>query len=200
MESLPAAGTVRRTVRVAVALVVGQALLCALIGWLTIGRGHSPGSSVDQMAAPAVPPTVTSRYATPSRSAATTSRATASPTSAEKTADRKPLRSPTIRATSTRRAEPPDPAPPAPAPSAPAPASSEAPALPLPTIVATTTGPGPALAPPLPLPPSPVVTETFEPITVGDYCRYVGAYAITADGTLVRCVRMWRHRPRWKIV
>jgi hypothetical protein len=196
VESSPAAGTVRRTVRVAVALVVGQALLCALIGWLTLGRGHGSGSSVDQMAAPpAVPPTVTSRHVTPGRSVATASVATASPAGGTRTADRKAPRSPAIRATSTRPADPPDPAPPTPAP---APATSETPALPVPTIVATTTGPGSALAPPVP--PSPTVTDTSEPITIGDYCRPEGAYAIAADGTLVRCVRTWRHRPRWKIV
>src|SRR3954454_15097320 len=57
VESLPAAGTVRRTVRVAVALVVGQALLVGLIGWLTLGRATGSGGAVDQMAAaPATPP------------------------------------------------------------------------------------------------------------------------------------------------
>ncbi|MFI5888975.1 hypothetical protein ACIA5D_02520 [Actinoplanes sp. NPDC051513] len=192
MESLPAAGTVRRTVRVAVALVVGQALLCALIGWLTLGRGHGSAATVDQMAAPPVPaPTATSRYATPAPTAATS--ATPPATAGRKTADRKVAATPS-------RANPPaldPPDPPAPAPPPPAPATA-VPELPDPTIVVTTTTvPGRALVPPMP---SPTLSEAPGPVTVGDRCLPEGAFARTADGDLVRCVRTWRHRSRWKIV
>jgi len=64
VESVPATRTVRRTVRVAVALVVGQALLYALIGYLTLGRSSGSG---DRLADPplALPPATTSIPAAP---------------------------------------------------------------------------------------------------------------------------------------
>ncbi|WP_157437159.1 hypothetical protein [Actinoplanes subtropicus] len=181
MESLPAAGTVRRTVRVAVALVVGQALLVGLIGWLTLGRAGGSDRAVDQLAAPPVTPRPanTSRYAAlpapPSTSAAT-------PT-------------PARRATSARRAGPATATSRAPRPSSP-PATTVAPE-PAPSIVVATT-----IVPPVPLVPAltPSPSGTPGPVVIGGTCAPEGVYAYTADGLLVRCARTWRHRLRWKIV
>jgi len=189
VESLSATRPVRRIVRVAVALVVGQALLCALIGWLTLGHAKDSGPPVDAMAAPpalpstSVPsPAVTSRYVPPPA----TTVPPAPPTKRKRTTDRKP------EAPAATRAPTPSAHPPAPAPAV-------VPPLPVPTIVVTTTTPGSALVPPLPKPPeTPAVVAG--PVTVGDLCTPVGAYAFTADHTLVRCTRAWHHRARWKIV
>jgi hypothetical protein len=67
---------------------------------------------------------------------------------------------------------------------------------PAPTIVVTTTIVPPNLVPPSP----PPTSEVPGPVVVGDLCAPEGAYAHTAEGVLVRCVRLWHHRPRWKIV
>ena len=67
MEPVPGTRTVRRTVRVAVALLLGQAVLVAVIGWVTYryspAHRHRGAAVVDQMAgAPRVlpPPAVRS--------------------------------------------------------------------------------------------------------------------------------------------
>jgi hypothetical protein len=180
VESLPAAGTVRRTVRVAVALVVGQVLLVGLIGWLTLGRGGSPAGAVDQMAAPPAipPPTITSQYVDPPAPPVTS---IAPPTSVKRA-------TPGHRTAPTHSPSPPRPVPPQPPP----PAPSE----PTPTIVVTPTIVPPGLAPVV----TPSPSEAPGPVVVGDRCAPEGAYAHTADGVLVRCVRLWHHRLRWKIV
>ena len=180
MESLPAASTVRRTVRVAVALVVGQTLLIGLIGWLTFGRAIGSGGDVDQLAAPPVtpPPTVIGQYVDPP---APPTASAAPPTTARRaTADRRtaPTRAPS---------PPPEPVPPAPTTGAPEPA---------PSIAVTTTIVPPALVPQV----SPSPSELPGPVVAGDPCAPEGAYAHTADGVLVRCARTWHHRLRWKIV
>ena len=191
MDSLPAAGTVRRTVRVAVALVVGQALLVALIGWLTLTRSDGSGGTVDQMAAlPATPlPTTVGRYADPpAPPAASTSVATPPATR---------------RTTAGRKSEPATVAPQAPSRTA-KPVPATLPPEPTPTIVVTPTVVPPALAPPQPSPPaSPPPTSPSiapGPVVVGYPCAPEGAYAYTAHGVLVRCTRLWHHRLRWKIV
>jgi hypothetical protein len=188
VDSLPAARTVRRTVRVAVALVVGQALLVGLIGWLTFGRADGSGGHVDPMAArPATPPPTTAgRYADPAASRGAS--AASSPTA--KRATHRPQAPATAPGRAPLSPPEPDPAPPPPA--------TEAPVVPepAPTIVATPTTVPPALVPVVPSAP----IETPAPVMVGDPCRPEGAYAYTADGLLVRCARTWHHRLRWKIV
>ncbi|MCO8272058.1 hypothetical protein M1L60_15800 [Actinoplanes sp. TRM 88003] len=195
MEPVPVTRTVRRTVRMAVALVVGQAVLCALIGWLTLGQSRSeparsPGAAVDQLAAP--PP---ADPATPSARTviAPTTQAREPVPATSRPAPRKKKRSPaaperpaTTTAPTTRAPQPisvpPDPpalVPPAPPPSPP---------------------PSPSPSSALPSSPSPSAGLVRDPVRVGDECRPTGAYGRTAEGVLVRCVREWRHPPRWKIV
>jgi hypothetical protein len=184
VESVPAAGTVRRTVRVAVALIVGQALLVALIGWLTFGQAGGPRPAVDQVAAPpqVPPPTATSRYASPSRSATTSLHPPRVGVPA--TTDRKAA----PRRTPPATADPPDPAPPSTLVETPSPAAT---VTPVPS--------NSALVPPAP-PAASDVPVVQTPVTVGDRCWPEGAYGRTADGTLVRCLRTTHHRRRWKIV
>jgi hypothetical protein len=186
VESVPAASTVRRTVRVAVALIVGQALLVALIGWLTFGRAGDSDSAVDQLAAPpqAPPPTATSRYATPSRSATTSPEPprTSVPATTERRAV--PTRTPPATTLATS-----DPAPPSPLVETPSPSAT----------VTSSAPPDLSLIPPAP-PAASDVPVVQAPVTVGAHCWPEGAYGWTAGGTLVRCVRTPHHRPRWKIV
>jgi len=180
-------GRVRRTVRMAVALVVGQALLCALIGWLTFSHSRSAGSDpgpveIDQLAAPppvAMRPSATVRPA-PARSAAVPSAKAARPA---------PRRT-------TRPAR--DWVPPAP------PARTTAPARPGPI-------PPPRSPEPIQLPPPPPRPATSwpaappsgflqQPVTVGERCWPEGAFGLTRGRTLVRCDGDPHRPPRWKIV
>ncbi|MCU7724669.1 hypothetical protein ODJ79_13160 [Actinoplanes sp. KI2] len=191
MDSLPAAGTVRRTVRVAVALVVGQALLVGLIGWLTLGRAGGAGGKVDAMAAPpaARPPTGAGRHVQPPTSPG---RSAASPATTTRATHRKAV---PVHVPLAPPARPPQPPPPRPA--QPPPPAIAVPALPAPapTVVATTVVP-PALVPVVP----PAPSASFGPVVVGDPCSPEGAYAFTADSVLVRCTRTSHHRLLWKIV
>ncbi|MFD0520309.1 hypothetical protein [Paractinoplanes durhamensis] len=174
--------------RVAVALVIGQALLCALIGYLTLGRSGAAGRSVDQMAEPplAPPPTATSSYASPSASARSLS-ATATSRPTHRARD--------LTTTSTPAA--PDPAPPVPPELPPDPLIGTS--SPTPGPVTTATPPPVAgLIPPQPPAASPV-TDVQDPVTIGDRCAPEWAFGRTADDTLVRCLRTGRHAPRWKI-
>lgn len=194
MDSAIPVRTVRRTVRVAIALVVSQALLCALIGWLTLGRRGS-GTAVDELAAPpqVPPPTVTSSYATPSPSATTSApapRATTGPAATD--AD-------VVTATSTRStatARPSATAPPA-VPDIVLPVVPE----PIVSLLPTPTPSRSAVPPQLPgASARPQVPEVPGPVVVGEPCTPEWAWGRTADGTLVRCLRTWHHSLRWKIV
>jgi len=190
VDSLPAAGTVRRTVRVAVALVVGQALLVGLIGWLTFGRASGSGGAVDQLAAPPatpLPPGATSRYAEPPVPPGTS--APAPTTARRETAGQRPDRA------STPSRAPARPAKPAPPPAPKAPRGL------VPSIVVSPSIVPSALVPLVPVPPSPPSPpEVSGPVVAGDPCAPEGALAHTADGLLVRCAHTWHHRLRWKIV
>jgi hypothetical protein len=185
----------------AVALAIGQALLCALIGWLTLGQARSDhrgsGTAVDQAAAP--PPPVV-----PASPPVLTSRATQAPTS--KT--RKPTRAqPQPRRAAEHRLETWSPRPATSAPTVP-PQSAE------PSSAATTSPATPIMLPPEPTSASPSPSPRDLPtpesgtggdeiqrnVTIGDDCRPEGAYGRTRDGRLVRCLRGWRDPPRWKIV
>lgn len=185
-------GRVRRTVRMAVALVVGQAMLCALIGWLTLGRHRAeptrpPGSSVvDQLAIPAL------------TSAAPPSRGTISATALSRPTSAAPRRAAPARTTVTADVPPPA-VPPAgdPQPINAPPDDPVAPPMPPPPSPSRTQTPAPSAATPSPTT-SPEVVQ--EPVRVGDECRPLGAYGRTAEGDPVRCLRDWRHGPRWKIV
>lgn len=187
----------------AVALVIGQALLCALIGWLTLGASReegrkSSGPAVDQLAAPpppAVPlPTVAESAGAPS----TRPPASVSPKSVSRARSGSSSSSSSVRSPEPRRkAVPPQPK-----------KSSVAPS---PTIILLPPEPSPTPSPPVPSsrPPSPPAwwtgpddddPEVREPVTVGDRCRPEGAFGRTKEGVAVRCLRSWPRGPRWKIV
>jgi hypothetical protein len=163
---------------VAVALVVGQALLCALVGWLTLGRAQ-PGSpdgsaGVDRLA---LPPTGPSPAPTrepaasprPSAAAGKQSR-TAAPTRVPKTPGRK-------RSASAGQ-----------------PVPEQNPAL------LMTTAAKPTLLAEIPSPAPSTLGLVQEPVVAGDWCWPRGAFGRTAQQELVRCVLDHRHLPRWKIV
>ena len=188
----------RRTVRVAVALVVGQAMLCAAIGWVIFSysreHAHRDSPVVDQMAAPpaGIPPPPSGLTPIPTRA----------PTSPAPTTRK-------TRTTSTRPAEPVPPAtidtpsieaatgaltfPGLPAGAAPA-ATSESPQLSqAPSAVPVGTAPTAAA--------SPTPTEAVEePVVAGAPCNRLGALGRTADGADVRCLPDARGHLRWKIV
>lgn len=185
----------------AVALVVGQAMLCALIGWLTLGRHRTeparpPGSAVvDQLAIPPV-----GGAASPSSQGAISATALSRPAPAvprrpapaRSTADALPP--PVVPATNDPQpinAPPDDPQVVPPAPPLPSPSLSSSPRTRIPLT------PVPSVATPAPST-SPEVVQ--EPVRVGDECRPLGAYGRTAEGDLVRCLRDGRDEPRWKIV
>jgi hypothetical protein len=190
VEPVPVTSKVRRTVRVAVALVVGQALLCTLIGWLTLSQsrpaGSGPGASaVDQLAAP--PPVAPG----PPVVGTTTS---AAPSSSYSSAPvRRKRTSAAVDAPAPPRATTGAPTPPSPEPIGlppePPAASSSAPAPPLPPTVAPSSA--------VTTPPTGLIRA---PVTIGDRCRPEGAFGRTAEGALVRCVAERHRRPRWKIV
>jgi hypothetical protein len=192
VEPVAGARTVHRTVRVAVALLLGQALLCAVIGWLTYRyspahRQRGP-AVVDQMAgAPRVLPKSPAPPTPVVRPAETSARGGSPP----------PTRPPPTHAPAPRSTAPPSfsvppfsagpvtssaPPPAAPAPPAPSTSPAEPSNSPVPTV---------DLLPPLPV---------QHPVTVGELCRPLGAIGRTEDGTEVRCLRSRNHRPRWKIV
>lgn len=169
----------RGTVRVAVALLVGQALLGALIGWLTLGRSPAAdgGAAVDHLVAPpfAAPPATSPA---PARSSAQPAGGGSSaPAEIRTPATRRNL--PAAQRTTTPPPPPPDPPDPSP------PLVTGSPEL--------ITEP-----PPAPLPPS-ATPEVQEPVVIGERCRPPGAFGRTADGIEVRCLPGWHHRPRWKI-
>ncbi|MET0423398.1 MAG: hypothetical protein ABW046_05965 [Actinoplanes sp.] len=194
MEPVTVTSSVRRTVRMAVALVIGQALLCALIGWLTLG------SSQDQTRRPASPPV--------DQLAAPPPPALLEPTATISTAPRqirpvRPIRpassSPVARLDRTTR-----PTTPAPRPSSKRPPSRP----PLPSTNPTPPAPPvpPGLLTPSPQPSSsatPIGLPGDEPVqqavTIGDRCRPEGAYGRTKRGVLARCLSSWHRGPRWKI-
>lgn len=180
----------------AVALLIGQALLCALIGWLTLGRSPSApgaGTVVGQAAAP--PPRVVPAPDPPTPAA--TSRAPEAPASKTRRPAQRTTRPSPVP---TRTVSPP-------------PATSSAPAPAPPTTVPSVTPSSEPIALP-PEPPAVTPTESEDPapegdepdekiqwnVTVGERCYPEGAYGKTRRGALVRCLRGWHDAPRWKIV
>jgi hypothetical protein len=177
VESVAATRTVRRTVRTAVALVVGQALLCALIGWLTFGRstatapGRRGSTTVDGLALRPVDPSSSTAPRNPPRSVPAASGSARTVPGATR---HLPTAPPTV----------------APAPSSAAPAAPAVPPEPSTLLASNTTAP---VVPPAP----PASVEVQAPVLVGARCRPAGAFGLTVDGTAVRC--LGPHRPRWKI-
>jgi hypothetical protein len=155
--------SVRRTVRMAVALVAGQAVLCAVIGWVTFGAGHphrpSAAPTVEPLAVKplVIPPPVIVPPPRPPRSSAapSTGRKASTAVSSERSSS-----TPTPRPSSSR-------------PAAARPAAGRA-ATPDP----------PALVVPSPAPDDVVQS----PVTVPDVCDPVDARGLTADGVSVTCV------------
>jgi hypothetical protein len=173
-EPVPSATSPRRTVRVAVALVAGQAALCAVLGYLTFGAGPSTTSAPDRAAearAPAVMPTASlavpvapmppvpgtsaSTRSTPQRKSRTVVGAKAEPSPRKK---------------ATRQAEEPPR-----------------------TIIAPDDGADPAPQPTGPKPTGGATAtpgdELSGPKKVGDPCDTEGLLGLTAEGKPVRCTR-----------
>ncbi|MEU8814180.1 hypothetical protein [Actinoplanes sp. NPDC048796] len=200
MEPVPVTRGVRRTVRMAVALVIGQALLCALIGWLTLGRSGSEsggsGAAVDQAAAPPPRPSA----AAPAPAVPAPEPPVAAPRSPEAPVSK--TRRPTRKATTTVTAAAPE-------------ATKPPPVTSKPAVPSVTPSSELIMLPPEP-PESPVASPSSSPtpgdrprpdgeqfqrdVTVGDRCWPEGAFGRTRDGELVRCLRARYDPPRWKIV
>jgi hypothetical protein len=174
-------------VRVAVVLAAGQALLCAVIGWLTFGSGpagsHSaqPSPPVNPLAAPPLVMPTASMVLPATRAPATT-------------------RAPRSRAAAPARSIRPG-RPPAP-PRAPQRSSTEPP----PEVMAVpddTPTPQPPAAAPEPDPaatPAPSGSgEVQLSRTVGDACDPPGAPGITDDNVALTCVPGSDGRPVWQI-
>jgi len=170
--------SVRRTVTVAGALIVGQASLCVVIGFVTFG-GRDDATPGAHAAAPqiAVPPAISpSPNPSPSRSAAGEKLAavrstTPRPTSPAPTTDRE--RS--------------------------SPAGSTAPAsTPAAPVSSTTSPPDLGLVPSSSSAPAP--GDTPEPAVVNARCDTEGATGRTGTGKAVRCERTRDGDLRWRLV
>lgn len=179
METVTATGRVQRTVRVAVALVVGHALLGALIGWITLGTAPSSApragsQAVDGLGTP--PP----RGAPPGRRASRDGTVTAR--RFEPVRDREPRVSRTAPAPRVLAGAPGlVPVLPAPSPSSPVPQLPAAPAAPLPSSPAPAKSAAPSASP------SPTATPTPTPTTTGDSCLPDGTIGPTADTGSTPC-------------
>lgn len=181
----------RRTVRVAVALVVGQVTLCVAIGWVifsySLQHAHRGSAAVDQIAAPRPPiasspsPTVPSPTPAPAASA-TTPRKQAS----------RPAGPVPPRTGAPATAVPP--VPPAPrTTAAPAPSSESPQASLVPPFASVSTSPSSSAS----ATPS---ARPGEPVVVGAPCDRPGAAGRTADGRDVRCMPDGPYHLVWKIV
>ena len=187
---------VRRTVRVAMALVAAQAALCAVIGWFMFGSPHTgpePRGSVDPHAgAPTAIPAVSVRL--PAASPAPTP-------AAERTAA-----SPSARRSFRAPAPPPEP-----------PVPPERPAVdedrsePTPTVdeesPSTVISRAPTASPSEPTPgpdpesgsPTPAATITPDPVVLGQPCPDEGEPGVTADDIVVHCVPGADGTLRWQV-
>ncbi|MEV4707142.1 hypothetical protein [Actinoplanes sp. NPDC049316] len=189
------ATSVRRTVIVAVALVTGQALLGAVIGFMTFDRDEA-GPAASRAAEPAAAPPIVAPA--PSTPAATE-------------ASQPPGKRAVADASSGTRRVPASPAPAFPAPAFPAPASS-APAeavtrpgtSPSPTRTSSAPAPLPPSSSAAPAPgllPSPDADQPGAETPVArEPCEEEGATGRTGDGKTVRCRRDRDGRLRWRLV
>jgi hypothetical protein len=208
VEAVPATSGVRRTVRLAGALVVGQVLLVAVIGWVTFtcAGGHSAkgAPAVDQLAAPpaVIPPPAPGQAPPPSPSQAPPLSPSPAASATESAA----------AGAQTRTADPDPPAAPrsnasGPRPRMIAPSASAAPSAPVPPAppYSTVASPGSSSPPPTLVSSSDAPASTppgspAPPIQAGQPCTEMFAVAMTADGRLVRCLPTRYHELRWKIV
>lgn len=186
----PVAGTVpvRRTVRVATALVAGQALLCGVIGWVTFGRSDAGPQAAPVAVEPAAPlpaaPSVFVPAPLPPEAPSSPSPPPATRSARAKTSVSRSPAAPLRTRTTT--------------PTRPAPPADEPP----PTLVIappepTRGTPNPGLIGTVPPAPSDPVQR---PVTVGDECAPEGALGVTADDRWVRCVRDDDGDLRWRII
>jgi hypothetical protein len=173
-------------VRVAAALVAGQAVLCAVIGYVTLGGDGFRGRE----AAPIGDPLAAAPFVVPTprvRSPSATTVAPKPPAGARSTTL-------PVAAVPSRQHPEPTPAPPA-GPTAPEPPPDVLVATSGPSTDATTStsiAPTPAATSaddsggqPAPSPPASVPTE--QGVTIGDPCGPVDAPGVTGDGTAALC-------------
>ncbi|GGK98915.1 hypothetical protein [Mangrovihabitans endophyticus] len=202
----------RRTVRVAAALLIGQFVLCVVIGWLTLGAARSgPGGrppGTDALAGPPVAAPSTGAGHAPAPSS-TTSPATTSRTAPASGPSREARQAPAAASDAGRRppasatpllaGEPPvdSVAPRSPAP----PAPDAGPSTLDPTARSGIAAPPPASVP-VPASPSagPSAPVTDGPVRPGGRCGVEGADAETDDGVAVRCLPAGDGTLRWRIV
>jgi hypothetical protein len=192
-----ARASARRTVRVAVALVAGQAALCAVIGWVTLGGPHTAGLPAPNPLAggPLVVPPLTVAPAPPT-SVPTAPRTSVRP--APTSAPPAPLPPPVIvpaGATSTRPPTSTAPQPHPPIPPAPMPVTAAKTPPVAPTVLASPSSDS-NLAPT----PTPTASDIQQGVVVGDPCDPVGAAGTTVDGTPVLCVLGDDGVQRWQIM
>jgi hypothetical protein len=170
-----ARASVRRTVRVAVALVAGQAVLCAVIGWVTFGSGHThrtgPVPSVEPLAAKplVIPPPAVVPPPKPPRSSATPSagkKDTTSASSSPRSSTGQPHAAPASVAETTRSPGRPSPPPEEPALTQPSPSSDD---------------------------------EVQSPVKLLDACDPVDALGLTVAGLSLRCVKGADGSLHWQI-
>ena len=222
MEPVPVTRTVHRTVRMAVVLVIGQALLCAVIGWIVFGHpastGRPPGGPiVDRLAVPPMliplPPTATPPAGTATGRPRPAATATDGPQPAESGLSPSgrpapPGSSAVLEPFAVLPSGPTAVLPTAVLPSDEASVLSGSPAGPDPAsgepapITTTDVAPEAALVPaPAPAPPVPSGDdESLMPVRVDGPCRLPDEFATTADGSLVQCLPDGRDQLRWKIV
>jgi hypothetical protein len=178
-------------VRVATALVAGQALLCAVIGWVTFGPPPEPGPRAAAPIEPLLtPPVVTPTVSLPAPAPASVAPEPASPTRSRSVRTKVSSRSPE--------------APRSPA-SPPAPTVGEAPpslviAPPQPDETRTPTPQPDGTRPGLIGTVAPAPTETVQgPVKAGERCAPEGARGVTADDRSLRCVLDDDGDLRWQI-
>ena len=167
--------------RVAVALVAGQAALCAVIGWVTFGPSGSEPEPEPQAAGPTLsdrivfttPPTIPPPVVAAPPPRASASKAPSSPRASKSTT------SPTTRATSKQVTEEPQPNI-APAEDAPVPPEPD------PGVAAT-------------LPPS-SIAPVQSPAVEDESCDPEGAEGLTSDGVELRCVLDAGGELVWQII
>ena len=181
------ATSVRRTVTVATALVMGQALLCAVIGWVTFDGDRPPAQSTARAPAPlpGSPIVVAPSSATPIPARWLSSSQRAAPSS--------PTGSTPERTSEAPRSSPP----------APAPGSTG-------SLDSTGSTGSTAAAPLLPssspaeavlaLRPTPSAAEVHGNVVVGDECNPLDARGVTVDDIAVRCDRDSDGDLIWQII
>jgi hypothetical protein len=188
-----ARASARRTVRVAAALVAGQAVLCAVIGYVTLGGHATRDTNAARTDNPlAAHPFVRPAPAPPSpTTAAPKQPAAAKSTIGRPAATARSRRSPELTPTPPAAESPPDvlvaPAGPPTGPTTP----TGPPTTPSPDATSSTGQSGQPPSPPASLP-------TQESVTVGESCAPVDAPGVTTDGIVAHCVSSDDGVLRWQ--